>query len=157
QDLILVSASLRARLKTGCTKETGPHGPVSCPWSGRSEVLVRLRGGAVHGVLCHLLGVANRLLALALRLLHRAFAFQAIGAGGFADALLGLAHCLVGFALDLVGRATHGTLRSIARRGVKPLIAKKFLDSRWPLGAVLASFPAFMNSLKARSCQAPTI
>ena len=36
------------------------------------------------------------------------FALQAVGTGGFADALLGLADGFVGCAFDLVCRATHG-------------------------------------------------
>src|ERR1700761_6200907 len=61
-----------------------------------SEVLVGGVGRTIDGILGCFLGVAQRLLALALHLLDSTFALQAIGADGFADALLGLAHSLIG-------------------------------------------------------------
>src|SRR6185295_14954123 len=64
----------------------------------------------VRRILDGVLGIAQRLLALALDLLDRAFALQAVGTGRLADALLGLAHGLVGRAFNLVCRASHGTL-----------------------------------------------
>ena len=67
----------------------------------RSKILVRRVGCLVDRVLGRILGITHRLLALALHFLDGAFALQAIGAGGFADALLGLADGFVGGALDL--------------------------------------------------------
>src|ERR1700722_7588128 len=72
-----------------------------------SELPVGRGGRLVHGVLCGFLGVANRLLALTLDFLNGAFALQAVGAYGFADALLGLAHRFVRVAFNLVCDATH--------------------------------------------------
>src|SRR4051812_34185549 len=89
----------------------------------QSEILVRGVGGLVEGVLGGFLGIAHRLLALALHFLHRAFALQAIVVGGLANALLGLADGFVGGAFDLVCRATHGTLLQLfqLRKGNAPM------------------------------------
>jgi hypothetical protein len=46
--------------------------------------------------------IADGLLGMALAFLDRTFTLHLIGANGFADALLGLAHILVRSALDLV-------------------------------------------------------
>src|ERR1700739_4778489 len=67
------------------------------------ELLVRCGRRAIDRILGGLLGIAQRLLAFALCLLDRAFALQAIGAGGFADALLGFTHDFVGSALAPIG------------------------------------------------------
>src|SRR5690349_2381060 len=56
-------------------------------------------GGTIDRFLRGVFGVAHGLLALALHFLDHAFALQAIGTGGFTDALLGLADGLVGGAL----------------------------------------------------------
>src|SRR6185437_9379815 len=82
-------------------------GPSLLELWGRSELLVRGSGCAVDRFLGRFLGIAECLLALALDLLDRAFALQAIGTDGFADALLGLADGFVGRALDLVAGGTH--------------------------------------------------
>jgi hypothetical protein len=74
-----------------------------------SGLVVRPSGGAIHRVLRHVLGIAESLLTLALHFLDRAFAFEALGVGGFADLLLGLAHGFVGGTLDLVSGRTHET------------------------------------------------
>src|ERR1700760_2241815 len=89
---------------SNCAKEKTGQGPAGLSFlklqpSG-SEFLVRLGGCAVDRILGGFLGIAQRLLAFALYLLDRAFALQAIGAGGFANALLGLADGFVGSALD---------------------------------------------------------
>src|ERR1700758_4281066 len=95
-------------------------------FSGNLELLVRLRGGAVHRVLGGLLGIAERLLALALHFLDRTFAFQALGPGGLANLLLGLADGFVGRTFNLVSGRTHKISPPTkgSRRNVEP--TKKF-------------------------------
>ena len=94
-------------------KTTQTKGPASRPvlWLTVRSVLVRCtfrRGrSAIHGILRGILGIAHGLLALTLHFLDDAFALQAIGPGGFANALLGLADRLVRGALDLVSGAAN--------------------------------------------------
>src|ERR1700761_1039327 len=97
--------------------------------SQESEIAIGRRSRLVHGILGGFLGVAYRLLTLALHFLNGAFALQTVVASGFADALLGLAHRLVGGAFNLVCDATHeispcsgvaGTSFEAAKRSLKP-------------------------------------
>ena len=92
-------------------KKTGRERPVFSllKLRGLSELLVRGGGCAVDRFLGGFLGIAQRLLALALHLLDRALALQAVGTNGLANALLGLADGFVGRALDLVAGSTHET------------------------------------------------
>src|SRR4030088_525959 len=90
-----------------------PRGPVfaaSAIARNRLQLLVGQRCGLVDGTLGRLLGITDRLLAVALCFLYGAFALQAIRADGFADVLLGLADSFVGGAFDFVCRTTHGTI-----------------------------------------------
>src|SRR5512141_474613 len=97
-------------MTTMSKKKKGPAPRDRSSWFNdpfRSEILVRRGSRVVDGVLGGFLGVADGLLALALDFLNHAFALQAVGTDGFADALLGLADRLIGGAFNLVCRATH--------------------------------------------------
>src|SRR6202012_2078241 len=100
-------------------------------WKPRSEVLVGRGGRLGHGVLGGLLGITHGLLTLALGLLDHAFALQAIGSGGFANALLGLAHCLVGRSLDLVCGRAHRGLLCVELCQVNAGDTKRFVELVW--------------------------
>src|SRR4051794_11987388 len=107
----------------------------------RSKLLVCSARGLVCRILDGVLGIAQRLLTLALDFLERAFALQPVGTGGLADTLLGLAHGFVGRAFNLVCRATHWNSPwwVIDFGGISPGRVK-CSSAVWPVSPVFCSF-----------------
>jgi hypothetical protein len=98
-----------------------------------------------------LLGIADGLLALALDFLNHAFAFQPIGAGGFADALFGLADRFIGRALDLVFHRTHGNLLwRVKLREDKSALSRKFRFRFCACARISSSFVGTIPPKSAR-------